>query len=95
MKRATINVQGIPIKIYTEKEEDYISLTDMAKKANSRSEIIIQNWMRNRNTVEFLGVWEQLHNPNFNHIEFDVIKNQTGFRRVAPKGPLGLLPRLI
>ncbi len=77
-KRSTITVQGLDIRLFSNKKEDYISLTDLAKKANSRSEIIIQNWMRTRNTVEFLGVWEQLHNTIFNHIEFDVIRSKTG-----------------
>jgi hypothetical protein len=76
-KRATITAQGIDIRLFSIKNEDYISLTDLAKQANPRTEIVIQNWMRTRNTVEFLGVWEQLHNTGFNHIEFDVIRKKT------------------
>lgn len=73
-----MTVQDIEIKFYTVKEEEYISLTDMARKFNERTEIMIQNWMRNRNTVEFLGLWEELNNRDFNHIEFDVIRSNTG-----------------
>lgn len=77
-KKKTINVQGIPVSFITQKEDDFISLTDIAKKVNERTDIVITNWLRNRNTVEFLGVWEQLHNPNFNPIEFDGIRKKTG-----------------
>lgn len=75
---SVMTVQDIEIKFYTVKEEEYISLTDMARKFNERTEIMIQNWMRNRNTVEFLGLWEELNNRDFNHIEFDVIRSNTG-----------------
>ncbi|MCB0852489.1 MAG: KilA-N domain-containing protein, partial [Bacteroidetes bacterium] len=53
-------------------------LTDIAKKANERTDFVIQNWMRLRNTLEYLGVWEQMYNPDFNPIEFDGIRNQAG-----------------
>lgn len=59
-------------------EQDYICLTDMAKQKDGRVEIIIQNWMSNRMTIEFLGLWEKINNPNFNHIEFDVFRNKAG-----------------
>lgn len=60
-------------------EDDYICLTDMARyKDRQRTDYIIQNWMRSRSTIEYLGVWEQLHNPNFNPIEFDGFRNQAG-----------------
>ena len=59
-------------------QEDYISLTDIAKVRDSRSEVVIQNWMRTRMTIELLGFWETLYNPIFKHIEFDVFKNQAG-----------------
>ena len=59
--------------------DDYISLTDIAKvKDSDNPRYIIQNWMRNRNTIEFLGVWESLYNPNFNRVEFDTVKSQAG-----------------
>ncbi|WP_373548382.1 KilA-N domain-containing protein [Haliscomenobacter sp.] len=64
-KNSSFVVQGTEIRLFIQKEEDYISLTDIAKRVNHRSEIVIQNWIRNRDTVEFLGVWEQLLNPVF------------------------------
>src|SRR6056297_1879495 len=74
-----IKVLEKEIKLYTVKDEDYISLTDMARyKDSERTDYIIQNWMRNRNTIEFLGIWEQLNNPGFNPIEFDGIRKQAG-----------------
>lgn len=86
-KKKSITVQGTEIKLFIQKEEDYISLTDIAKRVNERSEIVIQNWLRNRDTVEFLGVWEQLHNTNFKHIEFDVFRSQAGLNSfvLSPK----------
>ena len=76
---AKINVKGREIAIFSQKEEDFISITDMARyKDEERSDYIIQNWLRNRNTIEFLGIWEQLNNPGFNSIEFDGIKKQAG-----------------
>ncbi len=67
------------IRLYSHKEEDYINITDVARYKNpKRSDYIISNWLRNRNTIEFLGIWERLNNPNFNSIEFDGIKNQAG-----------------
>jgi hypothetical protein len=71
-------VDNFRIRLYNVEKEDYFSLTDMAKKSSNRTEIVIQNWMRGRNTIEFLGLWESLNNPNFNHIEFDVIKSKVG-----------------
>ena len=78
-RRSTIEVQGTSITILNGKKGKYISLTDIARHNNTgRTEIIIQNWMRNRNSIEFLGLWEQLNNPDFKHIEFDVIRGQAG-----------------
>ncbi len=77
-KEQIINVQGIEVRILVKNKTDYICLTDIAKNASERTDIIISNWFRNRNTIEFLGLWEQMHNPNFNPIEFDGIKNKTG-----------------
>ena len=77
-KNSSFIVQGTEIRLFTQREEDYISLTDIAKRVNRRSEIVIQNWIRSLDTVEFLGVWEQLHNPEFKHIEFDVFRSQAG-----------------
>ena len=58
--------------------KDYISLTDIAKYKDKRTEQLIQNWMRNRMTIEFLGLWEKLYNPNFNHLEFEGFRNKAG-----------------
>lgn len=59
--------------------EDYICITDIAKyKDEQNPRFIIQNWMRNRNTIEFLGIWESLYNPNFNRVEFEAFKSQAG-----------------
>ena len=78
-RKTTIEVQGTAITVPTQAVDDYISLTDIAKhKEPNRSDHVIQNWMRNRNTIEFLGVWEQIHNPDFNYGEFAIIKSQAG-----------------
>ncbi|MBR1717722.1 MAG: KilA-N domain-containing protein [Bacilli bacterium] len=57
-------------------DEDYISITDMLKSKNGN--FFVTDWLRNRNTIEFLGIWEELHNPNFNYGEFAIIKSQAG-----------------
>jgi len=78
-KNKKIDVKGASITISSKEKEDYISLTDIAKyKESERTDYIIQNWLRNRNTIEFLGIWEKLHNPDFNSIEFDGFKNSAG-----------------
>ena len=68
-----IEVQGIQITLTSQGEQDYICLTDMTKSFEGGSSLI-ENWLRNKNTVEFLGVWERLNNPNFNSVEFDGFK---------------------
>ncbi|MFZ2310382.1 MAG: KilA-N domain-containing protein [Patescibacteria group bacterium] len=74
-----IQAQGLQVAMFSQNEDDYISLTDIAKyKDKERMEYLIQNWIRNRNTIEFLGIWESINNPNFKHIEFDVFKNLAG-----------------
>lgn len=79
-----LTVLDTPISWYSRKDEDYISLTDMARYRDSeRVNYIIQNWMRNRNTIEFLGLWEQLNNPDFKSIEFDAFRNQAGLNSFA------------
>lgn len=77
-KNKVITVQGIDIKFYKEKAEDFISLTDIAKKFNNRSDQLILNWIRTRNTVDFLGAWETLYNNNFIQSGFENIRNQAG-----------------
>jgi len=74
-----ITVLEQTIKIDSKGEEDYLSLTDIARyKSPERIDDLIRNWLRNRNTLEFLGIWEQLNNSTFNPVEFDGIKMQAG-----------------
>jgi len=75
-KKTTITVQGTAITILSQKEDDYISITDMLKAKDG--DFFISDWLRNRNTVEFLGVWESVYNPAFNYGEFAIIKSQAG-----------------
>ena len=87
-KTSKINVQGLAITIINNSKDDYISITDIARhKDADRSDYILQNWLRNRSTIEFIGLWEQLKNPDFNSIEFDGIKNISGSNSfsLAPK----------
>jgi len=79
-KQTKINVQGTEIAIYSIEQKDYISLTDIAnsKDGDARAADIIKNWIRNRGTIEFIGTWEQLHNPNFKVVEFDHFKMNAG-----------------
>ena len=78
--KSTIHAKDIDISVLTSVEdEDYISLTDIAKYKNSEFPAdVIKNWLRVKNTIEFLGIWEQLHNPNFKLVEFDQFKNAAG-----------------
>ena len=75
-KKSTIEVQGTAITIVSQRDEDYISLTDMLKAKDG--DFFISDWLRNRNTVEFLGIWERVHNLDFNCGEFATIKSQAG-----------------
>lgn len=76
---AKINVLSREVTITLLNEEDYICLTDIAKHRNADDpRFIIQNWMRTRSTVEFLGIWEVLNNPDFNRVEFEAVKNASG-----------------
>ena len=76
----TIIVQQTPVTVISEMGKDYICLTDMAgaKRDNVRAADVIKNWLRNRYTIEFLGTWEQIHNPNFKVVEFDHFRMQAG-----------------
>jgi hypothetical protein len=76
MKNRIITVQSIPIMIKVDGQQDYISLTDMLKAKDG--DFFIADWLRNRNTVEFLGIWESIYNPAFNYGEFATIKSQVG-----------------
>lgn len=75
-KNKTITVQGIEITVIQAHQHDYISLTDMLKAKDG--DFFISDWLRNRNTIEFLGVWESVYNPDFNYGEFAIIKSQAG-----------------
>ncbi len=75
-KKNTINVKGKEITILKESKGDFISLTDMMKAKDG--DFFISDWLRNRNTVEFLGIWESVYNPDFNYGEFATIKSQAG-----------------
>lgn len=79
MIKTKLKVNDLEVVLYSEKDEEYISLTDMAKfKDTRRTNYIIQNWMRTKYTIEFLGLWEKFCNPNFKSIEFDAFKNEAG-----------------
>lgn len=71
-----ITIQGVDVEIKHRNENDYISLTDMLKAKDG--EFFITDWLRNRNTLEYIGIWETLHNPNFNYGEFAVVRNKAG-----------------
>jgi hypothetical protein len=80
LKMDKLIVRGTEISVQWDlKRDDFLSLTDIAKiKDNDNPRYIIQNWLRNRNTIEFLGVWETLYNPDFNRVEFDAFRTQAG-----------------
>ena len=76
------NYNDIQRELRISDENEFISLTDIAKYRNEDDpRFVIQNWMRNRNTIEFLGVWEELHNPDFNRVQFEAVKNEAGLNR--------------
>ncbi len=81
-KNKKIDVQGSEITIISTRKEDYISLTDMVRDIDNGL-VLIEKWLRNKNTIEFLGIWEEIYNPNFNSPEFEGIKNQAGLNRFA------------
>ncbi len=78
-KNTTVNVLSTEVKIKTVDENNFICLTDIAKSKNpDHPDDLIRNWLRNRNTLELPGIWEQLHDPSFNPVEFDGIRKQAG-----------------
>ncbi|PIZ46300.1 DNA-binding protein [candidate division WWE3 bacterium CG_4_10_14_0_2_um_filter_41_14] len=78
-KQQKIKVKGIEIVTFRKNERDYISLTDIARAKNSDDpRFVIQNWMRTRFSLEFLGLWEQINNPDFKRVEFDTFKTESG-----------------
>ena len=79
IKKETLHAGGIDIGIYTtDFKNEFISLTDIAKFRSIDPRVTIHNWLRSRDVVEFLGVWESLHNPDFKRIEFDTFKENAG-----------------
>ena len=80
MKNRIINVQNVPISISKQELDNYICITDIAKAktGESRSADVVKNWLRNRNTLEFLGTWEMIYNPDFKVVEFDHFKSEAG-----------------
>ena len=89
IKKETIEAKGFEIQVYTEDfKNDYISLTDIARYKNSEEpNMVVANWMRNHNTIEYLGIWEQLNNPEFKPIEFE------GFLKEAGSNAFTLSPK--
>ena len=88
VKKDTIEAKGFAIQIYTEDfKNDYISLTDIARYKSDEPSDVIKNWMRRKDTIEFLGLWESLNNMNFNSVEFDRIKSEAGYNSftLSPK----------
>lgn len=77
-KNRKIEVQGAEITVVNNQEQDFISLTDIARYKTDDTSAVIGNWMRNRNTIEFLGIWESLYNPNFKPLEFEGFRKQAG-----------------
>lgn len=78
--KETIHAKGLDISIYTEDfQNEFISLTDIARYKSDEPFIVINNWMRGKDTIEFLGLWEQLHNPDFKPIEFDRFRKEAGY----------------
>lgn len=75
-KAAKIQVQSTEVTVLTDRDGDFISLTDMLKAKDG--DFFVSDWLRNRNTVEFLGIWESVHNPDFNYGGFATIKSQAG-----------------
>jgi len=86
-KNKKIAVKGNEITVIATNEQDYISLTDIAKYKTDDTSAVIANWMRNRNTIEFLGIWETLYNPDFKPLEFEGFRKQAGLNAftLSPK----------
>ncbi|MCF8245018.1 MAG: KilA-N domain-containing protein [Saprospiraceae bacterium] len=101
MKKKTINVQGLAITIEQVKEDDYISLTDIAKQSSEEPRFVIQNWMKNSSTINYLWEWELLHNPNLNRVQLHTVLEMTASNRfvMSPKkwiettGAIGLVSK--
>ncbi len=87
-KNKKIEVQGLDIVVYSNIQDDFISLTDIAKFKNLQAPAdVVKNWLRSKQTIALLGVWERLNNPNFKLVEFDRFKNEAGYNHftLSPK----------
>lgn len=87
-KKDSLSAKGVSIQVYTEDfKNDYISLTDIARYKSDEPSDVIKNWMRRKDIIEFLGLWESLNNTNFNSVEFDRIKSEAGYNSftLSPK----------
>jgi len=82
MPKQLLTVEGTQVAVVNRDGEDYISLTDMVRE-NENGASVIDNWLRNKNTLEFLSVWETMYNPTFNSLEFEGIKSEAGLNRFA------------
>lgn len=79
MTKNEVVVKGINVRYKSVEKEDYISLTDMAKAKNSKDpRFTVYNWLRNKDTLAYIGLWEELYNPNFNRVEFDTVTKDAG-----------------
>ena len=88
VKKDSLSAKGLSIQVDTEDfMNDYISLTDIARYKSDEPSDVIKNWMRRKDTIEFLGLWESLNNTNFNSVEFDRIKSEAGYNSftLSPK----------
>ena len=101
-KKTTIEVKETAVTVFSQSQQDFICITDIARyKDAERTDYLISNWLRNRNTIEFLGIWEQFNNLGFNPIEFDGIKKQSGLnsfiltakRWIDATGAIGLISK--
>ncbi len=81
---AKIIVKDTDVSIITQNKQDYISLTDIARYKSDEPDAVIANWLRNRNTIEYLGIWETLYNPFFKPLEFEGFKKQAGLNAFTP-----------
>lgn len=84
MEKVKIDVQGAEVRMRKMERGDFICLTDIAKTSDQPTDYTIRNWLRNRGTIEFLGVWEGIHNENFNPAGFDGIRIKTGLNNFSP-----------
>lgn len=101
-KSTILHVQDITVSVVSFDNDDYICLTDMARfKDTERTNYVIQNWMRSRQTIEFVGLWEQLHNPNFKGVEFEAFRKESGLntfsltpqRWIAATNSIGIISK--